>query len=163
MCACSAGACHKLFCVLGSSELHLCICVCVYVLLGMTEWVSRPCQGCGFSPARGRGAQILHYGLIHHPWDSLAPLSFPLSLLPPPSNLVPRSSLLTAAQVPRSASPLPLSPHLLPQCTSVLVTPLSCGQVLLPALLLACFTPCFPFSLFTYLVYASICTLCFFF
>jgi len=70
------------------SKTYLCVCGCVSSRLhcecvrsaGMIERVSSPCQSCGYSPAsgRGRGAKILHYGLIHHLWDSLAPISDPV-------------------------------------------------------------------------------------
>lgn len=93
-------------------------CVCVCVLLGMIEWVWQLCQGCGYSPARGRGrgAQILHYGLIHHPWDSLALLTNP----PPLSIHLPLTLLLSTYSCTGLSSCIsspPFTSALSPQCT----------------------------------------------
>lgn len=145
MCACFAMqelVTNSPVCVCGSSKL-----LCVCVLFGMIERVWRPCQGCGYSPARGRGrgAQILHYGLIHHPRDSLAPLS----ALPPSPPISPSNLSPLYLQLHKS-----LAQHLLylfhlislPQCT----VPLRLLLFFPPAryfpraLLLACLAPVFP-------------------
>lgn len=109
----------------------------------MIEQVLWPCQGCGYSPARGRGrgAQILHYGLIHHPWDSLAPLSVSL-LFPPP---LPLSLLSTYSCTGPSLSISSTSFTSLTLCTL-----LSSSQILLSCSA-AFFIPASPVSYFTYL------------
>lgn len=95
-----ATAWHSHICLYVHSSLgkmYVCMCArAALVLLGFTEKVLWPCQSRGYSPASGEGsgAQILHYGLIHHLWDSLAPLSIPVAPTPPsPSNLIPHSFL----------------------------------------------------------------------
>lgn len=134
--------------------VYVCVYVCVCVLLGMIERVSRQCQGCGYSPARGRGrgAQILHYGLIHHPWDSLAPLSVPLLLPLPPSNLVPpllSTYSCTGPSLSISSTSFTSSPSLGAPLRLLLFFPLV--RCFLLALLLACFAPVFPLSHLTYI------------
>lgn len=81
------------------------ICVCVRSP-GMIEQVLQPRQGCGSSAASGRGsgAQILHYGLFHHLWDSLATLSDSLSFHANVSNF---AFQVTAATRVSSTSLLP--------------------------------------------------------
>lgn len=91
----------------------LCVCTC---FLGMIKWVLQLCQSGGstLSSSRGRGAKMLHYGLMHHLWDSLAQLSGPYSSSP--SNL---ASLLTAAGNLWTELSLLLSLHLTPSVFSL--------------------------------------------
>lgn len=115
-------------CVMETLWVWVCMCVCVCVFYWHDWGGLLAVPRLRYSPAsgRGRGAQILHYGLIHHPRDSLAMLSVLLLLLPP-SNL---TSLLTAAQVPQH---LPHRFHLisLPEHTfpSVLLSLPSTGLI----------------------------------
>lgn len=106
-------------CVAGSVKVSISVVFCMSVCsLAIIKKALQPCQSCGYSPASGRGRrpQILHYGLIHHHWDSLALLPGPHSS--PPCTL---TSILTAAQVNRSKP----HPHIPPisLCTFLLFFP----------------------------------------
>lgn len=107
-------------------EMHVCACVHghAHVLLGFTEQVLWSCQSRGYSPASGEGsgAQILHYGLIHHLWDSLAALSIPVAPHPLPLPLTPFLTPFCRCTGPSLISHTPVSSS---PSTSVVVPPLT--------------------------------------